>query len=76
MSKEFKFEIIFNPDTKDCKITGPLNEPDLCLLGLEMARRILTGLKTKKVIVSPFIPQNKSKVKVEIPDLRNLIEKR
>lgn len=41
MAKEFKLEITFNAETKDCKVTGPINEPDLCMLGLELARRLI-----------------------------------
>jgi hypothetical protein len=53
MANEFRLEIKFDADTRDCKVTGPLNEPDLCLLGLEMARRIIAGLKARKIISVP-----------------------
>ena len=75
MANEFKLEITFNPDTKDCKVTGPLNELELCLMGLEMARRILIQMKSKKLVLGPILPaQQKNKMIVPTPDLRKILK--
>lgn len=70
MTKEFKLEITFDAVTKDCKVTGPINEPDLCLLGLEMARRVVEQLKRKRIIVGPSAAPS---IGVKAPDLRKLL---
>jgi hypothetical protein len=46
--KEFSLTITFNPVTKDCKVTGPLNEPGLCNLGLDLARRVIAQHKERQ----------------------------
>ena len=74
MAKEFKLEITFDAETKDCKVTGPLRDPDLCLLGLEMARRVLVQMKSKRVIVAPFMGTKPAPVGVPLPNLRKLLE--
>jgi len=51
--KEFTLTITFDADTKDCKVTGPVNEPELCLLGLELARRVVEQHTRRRVIVGP-----------------------
>lgn len=72
MAKEFKLEITFNAETKDCKVTGPLKEPDLCLLGLEMARRVIVQMKSKKIIVAPMLASRG--VQVEVPNIRKILK--
>lgn len=47
MAKEFKLQIIFDADTKHCKLTGPINDPDLCLLGLEIAKRFIVDHRSE-----------------------------
>lgn len=47
-NKEFSLTITFDPVTKDCKVTGPVNEPDLCYLGLELARRVIAQHKERQ----------------------------
>lgn len=49
--KEFKLEITFNPYTKDCKVTGPVNNQELCALGLELAKRVLAQHAERSQIV-------------------------
>jgi hypothetical protein len=53
MAKEFKLLITFNGETKDCRVTGPVNEPDLCLLGLELARRVIEQSRKTKIVSAP-----------------------
>jgi len=48
--KAFTLQITFDPVTKDCKVTGPVNEPELCYLGLELARRVIRQHKERGAI--------------------------
>jgi hypothetical protein len=63
MPKTFKLEITFDPMTKDCKVTGPVNEPDLCYMGLELARRVIAQHKERApLIISSQMPNQQAKV--------------
>lgn len=77
MAKEFKLEITFNAETKDCKVTGPINEPDLCMLGLELARRLIKQYNQKRIVAGPMIASpTPPPVRVNLPplpDFRKLI---
>lgn len=55
MANEFKLEITFDAETKDCRVTGPITEPELCYLGLELARRVIEQYARKRVIVAPTV---------------------
>lgn len=70
MAKEFKLEITFNPETKDCKVTGPVNEPALCELGMELARRVIKQYNSKRIVFAHNV--NPTPLKVPLPDLRKL----
>jgi hypothetical protein len=53
MGKQFKLEITFDADTKACQVTGPIDEPELCYLGLEMARRVIQESARKRIVIAP-----------------------
>jgi hypothetical protein len=75
MAKEFKLEITFDAETKDCKVTGPVNEKDLCFMGLELARRVIEQYHRKRIIVPMAAPiPQKQKVSVPLPNLRQLLQ--
>ncbi len=65
--KEFSLTITFNPVTKDCQVTGPVNEPELCYLGLELARRVIAQHKERQ----PLVVVPNGNVKVTLPPLPN-----
>lgn len=65
---EFKITITFNPDTKDCKVEGPLKNKELCDLGMELARSVMEQNR-RKTIVS--VPAN---AKIQLPDFRSLLK--
>ena len=49
--KEFSITITFDPITKDCKVTGPINNRELCELGMELAKRVLQQHHQRSQIV-------------------------
>ena len=72
-AKEFKLEIIFNAETKHCKLTGPINDPELCLLGLEIARRFIVDHRSElKGMTLPGLKAPGS-TRIELPNLRQLL---
>jgi hypothetical protein len=72
MAKEFKIEITFDAETKDCKVTGPIHEPDLCYLGLELGRRVIEQYSRKKIMVGPAAPAKLAPVRIKLPPLKAL----
>lgn len=76
MAKEFKLEIIFNSETKHCKLTGPINDPELCLLGLEIARRFIVDRKSElKAMTLPGMTAPKQGgTKITLPNFRELFK--
>jgi hypothetical protein len=71
MAKEFSLQITFDPVTKDCQVTGPVNEPELCYLGLELARRVIAQHKERQPLV--VVPTG---TKVTLPPLPDFLRKR
>jgi hypothetical protein len=69
--KEFSLTITFDPVTKDCKVTGPINEPDLCYLGLELARRVIAQHKERQplTLITPG-------TKVSLPPLPEFLRRK
>lgn len=49
--QEFTIVITFNPDTKDCKVQGPLKNKALCDLGLELAREVMERNRNRVIVV-------------------------
>jgi hypothetical protein len=78
MAKVFKLEITFDADTKRCNVTGPINDPELCYIGLELARRGIRDYNSGKVQVvrelPPVVEGKPSPVvpKLDLPPLRLL----
>ena len=74
MAKEFKLQIVFDADTKHCKLTGPINDPELCLLGLEIAKRFIVDHRSElKNMTLPGMtaPQTGG---IKMPNLRELLQ--
>jgi len=61
--REFSLTITFDADTKDCRVTGPITDPELCNLGLELARRVIAQHKER----APIQVVNPQQVKVKLP---------
>ena len=59
MAKEFKLEIVFDPVTKDCKVTGPVNDHALCQLGLELAKRRQIGIHQREPFTELWLYRRK-----------------
>lgn len=59
---EFTIKITFNPDTKDCRVEGPLRNKELCDLGFELARGV--------------IEQHRRRTIVPVQDLSEFLKKR
>ena len=69
---EFSLTITFDPVTKDCKVTGPVQEPELCYLGLELARRVIAQHKERQ----PLTLITANTTKVALPPLPDFLRKR
>lgn len=50
---EYKITITFNPNTKDCRVEGPLKNKELCDLGMELARGVMEQNRRKMIISEP-----------------------
>jgi len=48
---EFKITITFDPNTKDCRVEGPLKNKEVCDLGMELARRVMEQNRRRQIIV-------------------------
>lgn len=73
MAKEFKLQIVFDAETKHCKLTGPINDPDLCLLGLIAKRFIVDHRSELKNMTLPGMSAP-PKVQVQMPNFKELLQ--
>ena len=56
---EFKITITFNPDTKDCRVEGPLKNRELCDLGFALAKGVIERHRRRTIVVVPSLPYSK-----------------
>jgi hypothetical protein len=68
---EFTITIKFNPNTKDCQVTGPLKNKELCDMGLALAKGVLEQRRRRTVvpITAPMLSG-----KPAMPDVRELLQ--
>lgn len=76
MAKEFKLQIVFDAETKHCKLTGPINDPELCLLGLEIARRFIVDHRSelKSMTLPGLSAPAPGAAQIKMPTLRELLQ--
>lgn len=78
MGQIFELKIRFDPDTKQCQISGPIRNEELCMLGLELAKRFLKQFNQDRIKVAPAeveLPPAPAKgIPVQVPNLRELLK--
>lgn len=73
-NKVFRMEILFDPKTNRVGLKGPLEDTDLCLLGLEMARREILKMAKNKIIVPTTMRMPALPPMPSVPDLKKMLE--
>mgnify|MGYP001581405330 CR=1 FL=1 len=53
---EFTLTITFDPNTKDCRVTGPVKDYELCRLGLVLAGEVLKQYRKRLLILPSGAP--------------------
>lgn len=66
MNNEFTIKITFNPQTKDCRVEGPLKNKELCDLGMALAKEVMDRNRRRMIISAP--------AGVALPDIKSMLK--